>query len=351
MKFISLRTWLSHRVDKDQLKHTPDASPSNPSGVRLDAELNKVYVVQLSGHSSRLPSCSSNSTSQQVRKRVQGYSQYSSIEEVVDRAVSTVLASSRDRPNHILALGYRLKSPGVSPLSFGDTLHLHGITCRFPNSVVSFLKRPCWERLHRQIGDELFLHLLVHEVMLLKLGFDDEKRGFHDLSNSEMSDLVNQIGQEQKIASENEQKRTKKRKTQSPAFAQISGTIMATLLSEQAKKASRIKSNRNPRMARPMMMYATRYASRCEVPRQHLLRQGKVKQLAAAIWKRDGQRRFSPTSEQRQIAKLLIHNYGKCPLGTLLNRHCPMRKGTTNVLDMNSSPKEVGKNVLLWIHG
>ena len=272
-----------------------------------------------------------------------GYSQYSSIEEVVDRGVAMVLASGKDRPNHILALGYRRKAPQVSPLSFGDTLHMHGISCRFPNSVVSFLKRPCWENLHRQIGDELFLRLIVHEVMLLKLPVKAEG----DTEADAQIDLLEAISKLQNDANEPENaKRKRKRKT--PLFVQVSGTIMATLLSAQAKVTSKNKRLKNPRMSRPMIMYSSRYGNRCELPAQHILRSGSVKQVVTAIWNPGGEhcskRAFKPSTEQRKIAKLLIDNYAKCPLGSLLNKHCPMRSSCGNVLRSSSSPEEVGKS-------
>jgi hypothetical protein len=41
--------------------------------------------------------------------------------------------------------------------------------CYYPNTLVALLKRPHWEALHRLMGDDLFMHLLLHYVILVEL--------------------------------------------------------------------------------------------------------------------------------------------------------------------------------------
>jgi hypothetical protein len=54
-----------------------------------------------------------------------------------------------DSATNIITLGYREASPGINGHRIAQ---LNGIVCYYPNTLVSILKTPKWNRLHEKIG-------------------------------------------------------------------------------------------------------------------------------------------------------------------------------------------------------
>lgn len=270
MELIPLATWLSENCRKR---------------IILAKELLEVFVVSFPN------------LKKPPKPQVEAdtYSQYSSIEQVVDRAVSIVIISSNDRPHHVLALGYRRKSPGTQPLSFNNAVHMHGISCKVPNSVVSYLKRPCWEKLLKEIGDELFLELLVKTVLLLKLG--------------------------------------------DTYYVQITGTMIPTCL--RLNSTAKPNSDSTTRLERGFILYSSRYGKRCGLSNNHILLSNSITSLARQVFALS--KGTHPSTRERHIAKGMLKRYAACPVGNILNACCPMPKSSTNVMNLCSSHEEVGK--------
>lgn len=47
--------------------------------------------------------------------------------------------------------------------------HSNDVMCHYPNTLVAVLKRPCWQALHKLMGDALMIHLLLHYAIFTKL--------------------------------------------------------------------------------------------------------------------------------------------------------------------------------------
>lgn len=76
------------------------------------------------------------------------------------------LFSTSDKPKHVLAAGYQNRRTGAD----GGLAGLRGVQNFFPNTVVNHLKSKLWKQVLREVGDELFFHLLLHTSMFVLVG-------------------------------------------------------------------------------------------------------------------------------------------------------------------------------------
>ncbi|KAA8900825.1 hypothetical protein FN846DRAFT_127446 [Sphaerosporella brunnea] len=125
--------------------------------------------------------------------------------EVVDLALSILFArsvrasrGSRDaifpgKPNNILGLGYymvhtqnreSLKGGQAGPLGFQ-------VVNKYPNSHVNALKSHLWERLLRVIGEGSMFKLLLDTSIFMRVGEEQDKRMYYQLSGPPISDALN----------------------------------------------------------------------------------------------------------------------------------------------------------------
>ncbi|KAJ0406604.1 hypothetical protein ATCC90586_003115 [Pythium insidiosum] len=88
--------------------------------------------------------------------------------ELVAVVIQRLLYRKRVDPDdsNLLTLGYREVSPGPSG---HRVAHLNGVMCYFPNMLVATLQRPVWDALHRCIGDDLLLHLLLNFSLFVRV--------------------------------------------------------------------------------------------------------------------------------------------------------------------------------------
>ena len=66
---------------------------------------------------------------------------------------------------NILTLGYREETPMASGHRVTQS---NRIVCYYPNTLVAALKQPLWASLHKLMGDDLMMHLLLYYTILVQ---------------------------------------------------------------------------------------------------------------------------------------------------------------------------------------
>ncbi|TDH73412.1 hypothetical protein CCR75_003794 [Bremia lactucae] len=89
--------------------------------------------------------------------------------ELVHHAIRQLLA--RNHTTHwedanLLTLGYREVTPGATGHRVTQS---DDVVCYYPNTLVAALKKPLWGAVHKLIGDDLMMHLLLNFTIFVQL--------------------------------------------------------------------------------------------------------------------------------------------------------------------------------------
>ncbi|CEG35759.1 Telomerase catalytic subunit/reverse transcriptase TERT [Plasmopara halstedii] len=87
------------------------------------------------------------------------------VHHVIERLLARKRAMNWEDAN-ILTLGYR----EVTPEAVGHrVIESNGVMCYYPNTLVAALKKPLWISLHKIMGDDLMMHLLLNYTIFVHI--------------------------------------------------------------------------------------------------------------------------------------------------------------------------------------